>query len=240
MNPADQAEARGLAALARGDWAEARSQLEAAIVSRESALALEGLSEALWWLEEVGPSLAFRAQAYALFREAGEPCRAARVALWLARNYIGDFGNLAAAHGWLQRAERLVAEAGDCAERGWLEQLQSKLSADPAGAAEHADRALEIARRHRDADLEVWALSEHGRALVAMGRVADGMALLDEAVAAATAGEARSLMVVGDTCCNMISACDRAADFARALQWCQVVDEFTYSQTARTQGREME
>jgi ATP/maltotriose-dependent transcriptional regulator MalT len=60
-----------------------------------------------------------------------------------------------------------------------------------------------------------------------MGRVDEGMALLDEAVAAATAGEARSLFVVGNTCCNMLSACDRAADFERATQWCQVVDEFT-------------
>jgi len=46
-------------------------------------------------------------------------------------------------------------------------------------------------------------------------------------VATATAGEARSLMVVGDTCCNMISACDRAADFERAIQWCEVVNDFT-------------
>lgn len=76
-------------------------------------------------------------------------------------------------------------------------------------------------------DLEVWALSQEGRALVTMGRVDEGMALLDEAVAAATAGEARNLLVVGDTCCNMLSACDRAADFDRATQWCQVADEFT-------------
>jgi len=53
------------------------------------------------------------------------------------------------------------------------------------------------------------------------------MAMLDEAVTAATAGEARDPLVVGNVCCNMLSACDRAADFARAVQWCQVVDEFT-------------
>ena len=73
----------------------------------------------------------------------------------------------------------------------------------------------------------MWALSEEGRALVSMGRVDEGMAMLDEAVTAATAGEARDLFVVGNACCNMLSACDRAADFARAVQWCQVVDEFT-------------
>jgi ATP/maltotriose-dependent transcriptional regulator MalT len=51
------------------------------------------------------------------------------------------------------------------------------------------------------------------------------MAMLDEAVAAATAG-GRNLIVVGDACCNMLSACDRAADFERAVQWCEVVDRF--------------
>jgi ATP/maltotriose-dependent transcriptional regulator MalT len=57
--------------------------------------------------------------------------------------------------------------------------------------------------------------------------------MLDEAVATATAG-GRNLIIVGDACCNMLSACDRAADFARAVQWCEVVDEFArrYNATA--------
>jgi ATP/maltotriose-dependent transcriptional regulator MalT len=219
--------AGGLDALARGEWAAARAHFESAVAAGETAAALEGLSEALWWLDEVAASFPPRRRAYILYRQAGEPCRAVRVALWLARTYIGAYGHRAVAQGWLRRAERLVQEAGDCVERGWLEQLRSKLAPTPAGAAEHASAAVEIARRHGDTDLEIWALSEHGRALVLMGRVDEGMAMLDEAVATATAGEAASLMIVGDTCCNMIAACDRAADFERALQWCEVVDDFT-------------
>jgi len=217
----------GQAALGRGDWSAARGFFEAALAGQETAAALEGLSEALWWLDDVGSSFPPRRRAYALYRDSGEPCRAVRVALWLARTYIGAYGSAAVANGWLRRAERLVEQAGECVERGWLEQLRSKMAPDAAAAALHAGRAVEIARRHGDTDLEVWALSEHGRALVSMGRVDEGMAMLDEAVVTATAGEARSLMVVGDTCCNMISACDRAADFERATQWCEVVDDFT-------------
>jgi ATP/maltotriose-dependent transcriptional regulator MalT len=219
--------ASGLAALGRGDWTSARGHFAAALQQQETAEALEGLSEALWWLDDVAASFPPRRRAYALFRDSGEPCRAVRVALWLARTYIGAYGNVAVANGWLKRAERLVEDAGDCAERGWLEQLRSKMAPQAEAAADHAARAVDIARRHNDTDLEVWALSEQGRALVSMGRVDEGMAMLDEAVATATAGEARSLMVVGDTCCNMISACDRAADFERAIQWCEVVDDFT-------------
>jgi ATP/maltotriose-dependent transcriptional regulator MalT len=99
------------------------------------------------------------------------------------------------------------------------------MTPDAAAAVDQARKALEIARRHGDLDLEVWALSEQGRGLVSLGDVDAGLAMLDEAVAAATAGGC-NLIIVGDACCNMLSACDRAADFTRAVQWCEVVDAF--------------
>ena len=217
----------GTSALACGDWTNARTQFEAALGLKETAPALEGLSEALFWLEEIGPSLEYRARAYALYCEQGDFCRAVRAALWSVWSYVGSYGNLAVGNGWLRRAERLLGDVGDCAEQGWYELFRSKIALDAASSAQHARRAWEVARRYSDRDLELWALSQEGRALVTIGRVDEGMTLLDEAVAAATAGEARNLRVVGDTCCNMLSACDRASDFDRATQWCEVVDEFT-------------
>jgi ATP/maltotriose-dependent transcriptional regulator MalT len=227
VDPSDDPLALGRAALARGEWSAARTRFEEALRPQETAAALEGLAMALLWLDEAGPSLECRSRAYALHREAGDLCAAARNALWLAMGHVSAFGSLAVASGWLQRAERLLDEVGPCVERGWFEHLRGKMAGDAAVTARHAEEAVAIARRHRDQDLEVWALSEHGRALVALGRVAEGMAMLDEAVAAATGGEARDLFVVGHACCNMLSACDRAADFQRAAQWCQVVDDFT-------------
>jgi ATP/maltotriose-dependent transcriptional regulator MalT len=219
--------AAGLAALSCGDWTQARAHFEGALRTEETADALEGLGEALYWLDEIGPSLEHRTRAYALYREQGNVCRAVRSALWIAWGYGGSLGSEAVTNGWLQRAERLLQEAGDCPEQGWLKQFRSKTAPDAATSIRHAQEAIDIARHHGDRDLEVWALSQQGRALVMMGRVDEGMAMLDEAVAAATSGEARNLLVVGDTCCNMLSACDRALDFDRATQWCQVVDEFT-------------
>jgi DNA-binding NarL/FixJ family response regulator len=227
MDLADDPIALGAAALARGDWAGARRHFEISLRHGETGRALDGLSDALFWLEEFEASLHHRSGAYAQYRKGGDLCRAARAALWLAMGYISIYGNAAGANGWLRRAERLLDETGPCAELGWFEHLRGKMTPDAAVTARHARKAVEIARQHGDADLEVWALSEEGRALVSMGRVDEGMAMLDEAVAAALAGEARNLLVVGNTCCNMLSACDRAADFARAVQWCQVVDEFT-------------
>lgn len=217
--------AEGTVALARGDWTDARAHFEAALDGEETTAALEGLSDALFWLEEFAPSIERRTRAFVLYQDAGDVCRAARAALWLAMSYFSALGNGAAGNGWVQRADRLLADAGPCSERGWLVQLRGKMTPDAATAVIHSQEALAIARQHGDLDLEVWALSEQGRALVSLGDVETGMALLDEAVAAATAG-GRNLIIVGDACCNMLSACDRAADFARAVQWCAVVDEF--------------
>jgi ATP/maltotriose-dependent transcriptional regulator MalT len=227
VEPAEDPVARGARALASGDWVAARTHFETALAREETVPALEGLSEALYWLEQIRPSLDRRRHAYALSRQSGDATRAARAAIWIARAYFSLYANAAVGNGWLRRAERLLNETGDCPERGWLLQLRGKLIPDADAALEHARAAAAIAGRHGDRDLEVWALSEQGRALVSLGDVEEGMAFLDEAVAAATAGEAKSLLVVGDACCNMLSACDRAADFGRATEWCQVVDEFT-------------
>jgi ATP/maltotriose-dependent transcriptional regulator MalT len=218
--------AQGTAALARGDWQGARRHFEAAIEDHETPAALEGLSDALFWLEEIEPSLHQRSRAYTLYCDAGDRRGAAHAALWMAISYLGAYSNAAAANGWLQRAERLIEEAGPCAELALLEHLRAEMAADPETSLRLAQRAVDLARRYSDADVEVWALSQQGRVLVAMGRVDEGMAILDEATAAATVGQ-RNLFIVGITCCNMLSACDRAADFERATQWCQVVDEFS-------------
>ena len=171
MSSVDGRVAQGAAALARGDWTGARQHFEASLDREETAAALEGLSEALFWLEEIGPSIERRTRAFMLYQEAGDACRAARAALWLAMSYFSALGNGAAGNGWLQRAERLLDDAGPCAERGWLVQLRGKMTPDAATAVGHAREALAIARQHGDLDLEVWALSEQGRGLVSLGEV---------------------------------------------------------------------
>jgi DNA-binding NarL/FixJ family response regulator len=234
MGSVDGLVAQGTVALALGDWPGARKLFEASLEEHgETPAALEGLSDALFWLEEIGLSIERRTRAYLLYQERGDACHAARAALWLAMSYFSALGNGAAGNGWLQRAERLLEHERPCAEHGWLVQLRGKMTPDAATAVDQARKALEIARQHGDLDLEVWALSEQGRGLVSLGDVDAGLAMLDEAVAAATAG-GRNLIIVGDACCNMLSACDRAADFARAVQWCEVVDAFARRYNAIT------
>jgi DNA-binding CsgD family transcriptional regulator len=69
-------------------------------------------------------------------------------------------------------------------------------------------------------------LGIEGRALVSEGDLSQGMRRLDEATAAALAGEAKLLLCVGWACCYLISACERVRDYDRAGQWCGRVGEF--------------
>ena len=86
--------------------------------------------------------------------------------------------------------------------------------------------ALAIARRFGDRDLEFSALALLGEAYVASGRVAEGMTLLDEAMAAVSGGEVRRHRAVGEIYCRLLSACERAPDVRRAEQWLAVAGRF--------------
>src|SRR5712691_4074068 len=181
--------ADGYEALASGDWAAARSAFEAALAVEEFPEALDGLGRALWWLRESEQAVVLRERAYSGFRREGQLARAARIALWLSREYALVWGNEAAANGWLARAERLLADVAPAAEQGWLELARAERAHDPVSSGGSAAAALEVATRTGDADLELRALAQLGLAEVSQGEVDGGLVRLDEAMAAATGGE---------------------------------------------------
>src|SRR4029450_9868453 len=96
----------------------------------------------------------------------------------------------------------------------------------PDRAHELHRRVLELARATGDVDLELTALGDLGVSLVTAGREAEGLALIDEAMAGTLGGERSRLDTVVFTCCDMLVACDLAGDLRRATQWCQVADRF--------------
>jgi ATP/maltotriose-dependent transcriptional regulator MalT len=218
--------ADGHEALAAGDWEAARASFEAAVESTDSPEALDGLGRALWWLREERQAVVFRERAYAGFRRDGQLARAARIALWLSREYALVFANDAAARGWLARAERLLQDVAPGAEQGWLDLARSEGSRAGDESLRLAASALAVALREGDADLEVRALAQLGFAEVALGRVDEGLTHLDEAMAAATSGEPTSLETFADVCCTLMLACERAGDAQRPQQWSEVLQAF--------------
>ena len=216
--------AEGEAALAVGDWAAARTAFEAA---EESAEALSGLGTALMWLGETDAAVRTRERAYAAFCRRPDQVQAAITALSLYFLFRSSLGNLAASRGWLARAARLADELQMPPLTGWIVLARAHDSDDPVAAEAFAREACDAARAAGDSDLELCALSQLGIALVDLGRVEEGAALLDEAMAASLAGEGEQIQTVVYTSCNMIMACSRAAQFDRATQWIRAAGPFT-------------
>jgi DNA-binding NarL/FixJ family response regulator len=217
----------GEEALVRCDWEVAKSAFEAALAEdTDDPRALDGLAMAVFWLGDLDAPRGLRERAYVEHRRRGDARRAAAAAAFVSGEYRISGENAAAARGWLARAERCLEGVTLCREHGTIELERAKAEADPELAEHRARRALEVARELRDSDLEVVALAQLGVKLVARGRWEDGMALLDESMAAAMGGEAADALSICDACCQTLVACDQIADLRRACDWCRVVVEF--------------
>jgi tetratricopeptide (TPR) repeat protein len=214
--------AAGRAALEAGRWEEARAAFAAALADRETPEALDGMGAALWWLGETQASVDHTERAYAEFRRAGAAVPAGLAAVSLCVTWAANFDNHAVAGGWLARAERVTEGLDPNPLQGWLWLLRGYLEPDPTRANELHRRTLELARATGDVDLELCALGDLGVSLVTSGRPAEGLALIDEAMAGTLGGEHRRLLTAVITCCDMLVACD----LDRATQWCQVADRF--------------
>ena len=180
------------------------------------------------WADEVFDS---RERAYTLYREGGDWASAARVAVWLAWDCWAFRGETVVAHGWLQRARRLLEGHGDVPERAWLELRQGAFAlfddSDPDRAHAHAAEAIRVGQALGSIDLEMVGRALQGLALVTSGAVAEGMRSLDEVNTAVVAGEIGDLIAIGLSCCYLIGACERVRDYDRAIQWCTRLKAFS-------------
>jgi DNA-binding NarL/FixJ family response regulator len=218
-----------VAALAAGEWQRARDGFEAATREEPTPEAEEGLARALWWSHDPDGAIMHMERAYASFRDRDDAPRAARAALWLSREYQAVHGNVAASNGWYARAQGLLRDAPLSVEHGWLALTRAERTADPADMRRWADEAHAIAAATDDRDLEAAALARIGYAELAGGDVPAGTDRIDEAMAAATGGDVRSLDVIGDITCVAIGAFELSADWQRIEQWGQVMDAWIRS-----------
>jgi len=216
----------GQAALRDGDAASARRAFESALAEAESGEVLEGLAEALYLEREYAASATHYERAYAAYRRERENLaagRAARMVAWITGNIFGDW---AVQSGWFARACTILEEVGpDRPEHGWV--LVMKTFSEPDAQVREAllREAVAIGRRFGDPDVEFEALSYLGGLFVLTDRVEEGMALLDEALAAACAGELTDLGSVDSMFCGFFWACELVNDVPRADQWMRAAAE---------------
>lgn len=212
----------GREALGRHSWTKALQCLQQA--DAETALSpddLEQIAEAAWWTGRMDECCQLLERAYAGHVREKHPRSAALMALRLADIYHHKAAR-SVSTGWLKRAERLLENAEDTVEYGYLLRFQTvvaiEVDRDAESAMRLAKQSFDIGNRADDKDLLALSTQDQGRVLVDQGQLSEGMALLDEAMATALSGELNPL-TVARTYCNMISACERTADYRRASEW---------------------
>jgi tetratricopeptide (TPR) repeat protein len=154
---------------------------------------------------------------------AGDNRRAAVASARLGDMIATTMGNLPASRAWFGRAHRLVADEPPCIEQGWVAVAGMGCEVDdPAELLAAAELALDRARRFGDVELETKALADGGLAHVQSGRIDEGMAMLDEAMALAC-GPVPNSLAVSASVCSFFTACYHAADFGRADTWAELL-----------------
>jgi class 3 adenylate cyclase len=210
----------GREAIKRHAWREALELLSAADPAALTAQDYERLAEAAWWTGRLDECIDAREHAHNIYLQQGNRRRAGLMALELAHDH--EFKRaLPIATGWHNKGERLLEQEPEGPEHGILSRRRTNAAigkGDLESALTHAKRTVEIGMKFGERDLQAMGLHDQGRVLVAMGRVDEGMALIDEATVAAVSGELEPLPTAV-IYCNTIGTCRDMVDYQRAGQW---------------------
>jgi class 3 adenylate cyclase len=224
----------GREALRRHDWAGGYELLRRADDAGElEPEDLLMLGEAAMWVGQMDLVAGYFERAYRGYLAEGQTLRAAFVATWIAHNQKNNL-QMAVAGGWMSRAKRLLDLEDEAAEHGYwaLQKSLDELNdGNFAEALQLAKKAEELGRRFGDRNLEIRGLQRQGNALIAQGEVAEGKLLLDEASAAALAGELDPFSTL-TVYCNTIGACRDVADFESAGEWTEQAMAFCDANSA--------
>jgi DNA-binding NarL/FixJ family response regulator len=212
----------GREAVARQAWGDAYRDLSAAdAAERLDVDDLERLALSAHMVGHTDVAARTWERAYHAAIDDGQTARAVGHAFHIIMG-LGQRGEFAQAGGWHARATGVLdAEGLDVVERGYLlipEALLSFQNGDAATAFGLFERVAELARRFGDHDLATYGRLGRGQSLISMGEVVRGVAFLDEAMLAVTAGEV-SPMTVGTVYCAAIEAFGEIFDLRRAQEW---------------------
>ncbi len=214
------------------DWATAVALFDAVGVEWLVADDLAAYADALWWLGRAEDNLRVQADVYDAYLADSRPAEAGWAAVLLGVFFMGQ-GDAPQAMGWIGRARRLLEGVSECPAHGLLIQVtevEACLQAGRSTAAVDAARRMQaLGLRVGDPGVVLLGVNCEGRALIKAGQVADGLALLDEAMACLTAGEV-SPITAGSIYCAMVEGCQEVSEYHRMTEWTEALDRWCASQ----------
>ena len=132
----------------------------------------------------------------------------------------------AVATGWYGQAATLLEDDTESAEYGLLLIVSGYtvlMGGNIDAGRELLEQARDVGRRVGDQDVEGLASIYLGHALVTSGDQAAGLAMVDEATAAAMSGRL-GIQAAGTIYCSTIFLCRNIGDWRRAGEWTDDVD----------------
>ena len=214
-------------------WGEAYEVLRAADAEAQLAADdLERLAVATYLTGHDDDACDTWGRAHRAYLRVDDGLAAVRCAFWLGCVLILT-GQLAPAHGWFARTQHLL----DKGQRGPVETgyldiaagLETLFSGDPVAAHPRLAAAATAGSQHGEPDLAALGRLGSGQALIMMGRPADGVAMLDEAMVAVSAGEV-SPVATGLIYCAVIDTCQELFDLRRAQEWTTALGDWCGAQ----------
>jgi len=220
--------ARAREAHAAWAWADAAASFDAVPAEQLTPDDLAAHADAMAWLGRVEDNLRLTAAACEAFESDARPAEASWAAMLLGLYHLGR-GDEPQAMGWFGRAGRLLEGTPECPAHGLLllvTGVEASLHAGkPAAAVETARQVQALGRRIDEPGLALMGLNSEGRALIVAGQLADGLALLDEAMVTAIDSDLPPFMS-GSLYCHTIAACHEIADFQRVSRWTDLTEDW--------------
>ena len=209
------------------DWSTAAARFGSVGAARLTADDLAAYADSLWWLGRV-ENLTTQAAAYEAFLADSRPSDAGWAAILLGILHTGR-GDLPQGMGWIGRARRLLEDTPECAAHGLLihmTEVEPNLHAgDRVAAVQAAGRIRELGTRIDEPGVVLLGVNCEGRALIRAGEVADGLALLDEAMVGALRSDIEPFLA-GSIYCHTIAACHEVGDLRRMARWTELTEDW--------------
>jgi DNA-binding NarL/FixJ family response regulator len=219
---------RARQAYAAQDWRGAADSFDAVAPHRLTADDLAAYADAVWWLGRVEDALRLDAAACDALVAESRPADAAGVAFRLGVFHVSR-GDEPQGMGWFSRSKHLLEGVRECRVHGLLLLLTgveaNLVAGQPAAAVVAARQIRDLGRRLNEPDLVAVGLNGEGRALIKSGAVADGLALLDEAMVTVLEGRLDPFMT-GVLYCHTIAACHEVGDVLRMTRWTELAERW--------------